>query len=64
MREFSSEAEYRDVLGYASALGVLVWQNDADRCFFVSHVEQISAYLRKKKENRERVRGPDKGAAY
>ncbi|KAF1836981.1 RNA polymerase II transcription factor B subunit 2 [Decorospora gaudefroyi] len=56
MREFGSDAEYRDVLGYASALGVLVWQNDANRCFFVSHVEQISAYLRKKKENRESAR--------
>ncbi|EOA82515.1 RNA polymerase II transcription factor B 52 kDa subunit [Exserohilum turcicum] len=56
MREFNSDAEYRDVLGYASALGVLVWQNDANRCFFVSHVEQISAYLRKKKENRESAR--------
>ncbi|CAO2647975.1 Nn.00g088970.m01.CDS01 [Neocucurbitaria sp. VM-36] len=53
MREFGSESEYRDVLGYADALGVLVWQRDESRCFFVSHVEQISAYLKKKKENRE-----------
>ena len=57
MREFGSDAEYRDVMGYASALGVLVWQNDAARCFFVSQVEQISAYLKKKKENRESARG-------
>ncbi|KAJ4378063.1 RNA polymerase II transcription factor B 52 kDa subunit [Neocucurbitaria cava] len=57
MREFGSEAEYRDVLGYADALGVLVWQKDESRCFFVSHVEQISAYLKKKKENREGGRG-------
>ena len=54
MREFGSEAEYKDVLGYAEALGVLVWQADATRCFFVSHVEQISAYLRSKKEGRRR----------
>jgi transcription initiation factor TFIIH subunit 4 len=54
MREFGSEAEYRDVLGYAEALGVLVWKNDAGRCFFVSHVEQISGYLRKKKEGKGR----------
>ncbi|KAF2828472.1 transcription factor Tfb2 [Ophiobolus disseminans] len=52
MREFGSEVEYRDVQGYAEALGVLVWKNDAERCFFVSHVEQISAYLKKKKEGR------------
>jgi transcription initiation factor TFIIH subunit 4 len=55
MREFGSEAEYRDVLGYAEALGVLVWRNDAARCFFVSHVEQISGYLRKKKEGKGRA---------
>jgi transcription initiation factor TFIIH subunit 4 len=54
MREFGSEAEYRDVLEYAEALGVLVWKNDANRCFFVSHVEQISGYLRKKKEGKGR----------
>lgn len=54
MKEFGSEAEYRDVLAYAEALGVLVWKNDAQRCFFVSHVEQISGYLRKKKEGKGR----------
>lgn len=56
MREFSTEAEYRDVLGYADALGVLVWQKDESRCFFVSQVEQISAYLTKKKVTRENRR--------
>jgi transcription initiation factor TFIIH subunit 4 len=50
MREFGSQAEYADVLNYADALGVLVWKNDEKRTFFVSHVEQISAYLKKKKE--------------
>ena len=50
MREFATQAEYNDVLNYADALGVLVWKNDEKRTFFVSHVEQISAYLKKKKE--------------
>ena len=50
MREFATQAEYSDVLNYADALGVLVWKNDEKRTFFVSHVEQISAYLKKKKE--------------
>jgi transcription initiation factor TFIIH subunit 4 len=54
MREFGSESEYRDVLGYAEALGVLVWKNDANRCFFVSHVEQVAGYLKKKKEGKGR----------
>lgn len=54
MKDFGSEAEYRDVLAYAEALGVLTWRNDGQRCFFVSHVEQISGYLRKKKEGKVR----------
>lgn len=48
MREFSSEAEYRDLLGYAEALGVLVWRNDAKRMFFIDQIEQIQSYLKKK----------------
>ncbi|KAH7077848.1 RNA polymerase II transcription factor B subunit 2 [Paraphoma chrysanthemicola] len=54
MREFGSEAEYKDVLTYAVALGVMVWKNDEKRCFFVSHVEQISGYLKKKKDAKGR----------
>lgn len=54
MKEFGSESEYRNVLQYAEALGVLVWRNDKERCFFVSHVEQIQGYLRKKKESKGR----------
>ena len=48
MRDFSSENEYRDVLSYAESLGVLVWQNDEKRLFFVDRVEQISLYLAKR----------------
>jgi transcription initiation factor TFIIH subunit 4 len=54
MREFGSEAEYRDVLGYAQDLGVMVWQNDEKRCFFVTDVAQIQAYLAKKKDAKRR----------
>jgi transcription initiation factor TFIIH subunit 4 len=57
MREFGTHAEYMDVLSYADALGVLVWRNDEKRTFFVSHVEQISAYLKKKKERTDQARG-------
>lgn len=52
MKEFGSQNEYLDVLGYADALGVLVWRNDEKRCFFVSQIEQITAYLKKKKDER------------
>lgn len=53
MKDFGSDAEYKDVLGYADALGVLVWRRDEQRCFFVSQIEQITGYLKKKKENRD-----------
>ena len=49
MKEFSSDAEYRDILSYAESLGVLIWKNDARRLFFVDRVEQISLYLQKRK---------------
>lgn len=52
MRDFGSDAEYRDVLQYAEALGVLTKNFPDGKCFFVSHVEQISAYLRQRKEGR------------
>lgn len=50
MREFGSESEYRDIMGYADALGVLAWKDDVKKCFFVSQVEQIRAYIESKKK--------------
>lgn len=49
MREFSTQAEYKDVKKYAEECGVLKWSNDERRMFFISHVEQVSAYLKSKK---------------
>lgn len=49
MREFSTQAEYNDVKKYADSCGVLRWSNDEKRMFFISHVEQVSAYLKSKK---------------
>lgn len=49
MREFNSQAEYSDVKRYADACGVLRWSSDEKRMFFLSHVEQVSAYLKGKK---------------
>ncbi|KAF2843145.1 RNA polymerase II transcription factor B subunit 2 [Patellaria atrata CBS 101060] len=37
---------YTDVSNYAEALGVLVWKSDAKRSFFVSKIDQISAYIK------------------
>ena len=49
MREFATQAEYNDVKKYADSCGVLRWSNDEKRMFFISHVEQVSAYLKSKK---------------
>ncbi len=50
MKEFNTAAEYEDTCKYADSLGVLVWKNDARRCFFVSRIDQISAYLKSKQK--------------
>ncbi|KAJ8113998.1 hypothetical protein OPT61_g4021 [Boeremia exigua] len=52
MREFATQAEYNDVKKYADSCGVLRWSSDEKRTFFISHVEQVSAYLKSKKGGR------------
>ncbi|KAF1932761.1 RNA polymerase II transcription factor B subunit 2 [Didymella exigua CBS 183.55] len=52
MREFGSLAEYRDVKKYADECGVLKWSSDEKRMFFITHVEQVSAYLKSRKAPR------------
>ena len=48
MKDFGSQAEYEDTYRYAESLGVLVWKSDARACFFVSRIDQLSAYLKSK----------------
>ncbi|KAF2872135.1 transcription factor TFIIH subunit p52/Tfb2 [Massariosphaeria phaeospora] len=50
MKDFPSDAEYRDLAAYAESLGVLIWRNDARRMCFVDRVDQISSYLKKKSQ--------------
>ena len=45
MKDFSSQVEYEDTCRYAESLGVLVWRSDTRACFFVSRIDQLSAYL-------------------
>lgn len=45
MKDFGSEAEYRDVVKIAGDYGVLVWRDDDKRRFFIDSIEQIQAYL-------------------
>ena len=54
MKDFSGENEYRDLVGYADSLGVLVWRNDAKRVFFINRIEQVQQYLVKRNNNRGR----------
>ena len=45
-KEFLNHQQYKDCLDYADTIGVLIWKNDAKRCFFVTRHEQIAAFLR------------------
>lgn len=50
MKDFAGENEYRDLVGYAESLGVLVWKNDEKRLLFVDRVDQIGLYLTNRKK--------------
>ncbi|KAF2660491.1 transcription factor Tfb2 [Lophiostoma macrostomum CBS 122681] len=52
MKEFGTEQEYKELVGYAESLGVLVWRDDAKRRFFVDRMEQIKLYLGKQQRSR------------
>jgi transcription initiation factor TFIIH subunit 4 len=48
LKQFQDKVEYQDCVRYAENLGVLVWQNDEKQMFFVTRVEQLSAFLKKR----------------
>jgi transcription initiation factor TFIIH subunit 4 len=48
MKEFSNDAEYRDLVRYAESLGVLVWKNDEKKIFHIDRIEQMMSYLQRK----------------
>lgn len=50
MKDFASDGDYRDLVGYAESLGVLVWKNDDRRLLFVERVDQIGLYLNNRKK--------------
>lgn len=52
-KDFLSAAEYEGPCQYARDIGVLVWKNDAKRMFFVTRHEQIAAYLKSQRQNRD-----------
>ncbi|KAK5082062.1 RNA polymerase II transcription factor B 52 kDa subunit [Lithohypha guttulata] len=48
LHQFVSQAEYLDACRYADETGVLVWKDDKKRCFFVSRLEGVKAFLSEK----------------
>lgn len=55
LKDFQSETEYETTRKYADEIGVLVWQNDKRRMFFVSRIEGVKSFMAERK--RERTTG-------
>lgn len=47
MRDFSSDKDYKDYVQYAKDNGVLVWQNDKQRMFFIDSIEVVGAKIKR-----------------
>jgi transcription initiation factor TFIIH subunit 4 len=48
-KEFGGEEEYRETVGYADSMGVLVWRNDARRIFFANRHEALRDFIKGRK---------------
>lgn len=48
MKEFGTVKQYMDTAKYAEEIGVLVWRDDKKMWFFVSGVEQLKVFMRRK----------------
>jgi transcription initiation factor TFIIH subunit 4 len=48
-KEFDSQKEYEGCVKYAGEIGVLQWQSDMKRQFFVTRHEQLAAYIKSRK---------------
>ena len=53
MNKFGSQAEYEAACTYAREIGVLAWESVEKRVFFVTRIEQISAFLRRGKAQQQ-----------
>ena len=51
-REFDDYKEYQKAAQYAKDIGVLHWQNDQNRLFFVDKVEQLASFIRAEKSRK------------
>ena len=52
---FATVPEYEGAVQYAREIGVLSWNSDEKRAFFVTRIEQMSTYL---KRGKERAKAP------
>jgi transcription initiation factor TFIIH subunit 4 len=52
LKDFQSETEYETTRKYADEIGVLVWQNDKRRMFFVSRIEGVKSFMAERKRER------------
>lgn len=50
LKDFQSETEYETTRKYADEIGVLVWQHDKKRMFFVSRIEGVRSFMAERKE--------------
>ena len=56
MKDFGSEAEYRELVNYADSLGILKWRDDKNRRFFIDRMDQMKAYLSRQQQTRQQGR--------
>jgi transcription initiation factor TFIIH subunit 4 len=54
LKDFQSDAEYETTRKYADEIGVLVWQHDKKRMFFVSRIEHVRSFMAERKERAAR----------
>jgi transcription initiation factor TFIIH subunit 4 len=54
LKDFQSDAEYETTRRYADEIGVLVWQHDKKRMFFVSRIEHVRSFMAERKERAAR----------
>jgi len=53
-KAFSTAEDYEVNCKYAEEVGVLVWKSDAKRMFFVTRVEPIADFVRKRSKKTEK----------
>ena len=61
LNKFATHGEYDAACQYAREIGVLAWASDERRVFFVTRIEQISAFLKRGKVAAQQAQQQQKG---